>query len=130
MPATLNIAPDDPEAPALDRFQANLGLVDAWEEEHLKSSVGTSQEEITSGCDFDPWNSPPTYCNGGTVSDPDRIDYIFVEDRPEFQIQRLQRRVFWRELAPPDQFYADAAETVPNYLADHIGLEMEFTVRP
>lgn len=124
-----NIAPADPEADALLAFQKNLGLVDAWTESHPTRPGPTDTDAITGACRFDPYDSPPSYCDGGRADDADRIDYVFVEDRPDLQVRSIRRRVFWRELAPPDQFFVDAEETVPNYLADHVGLEVEFAVR-
>lgn len=123
-----NISPGDPEAGALEAFRRNLGLVDAWETEHPDRQGGTGRSDIVNGCEFDPWNSPPSYCGGGEWESPSRVDYVFVEDRPDIRIEEIRRRVFWRELAPPDQFFADEAETVPNYLADHVGLELSFAL--
>lgn len=125
-----NIAPGDSEAPALEAFQRNLGLVDAWEENHPEKQGGTDTDAITDACRFDPFDSPPSYCAGGEAEDADRIDYVLVEDRSDITVKSIRRRVFWRELASPDQFFVDENEEVPNYLADHIGLEVEFSVNP
>lgn len=123
-----NIAPGDPEAGDLDLFKENLGLVDAWKQEHPNRPGATDSDAITDACMFDPSDSPPSYCDGGASEEAGRIDYVFVEDRPDFRVDRIRRRVFWRELAPPSQFFADQDEEQPNYLADHVGLEVDFSL--
>lgn len=56
------------------------------------------------------------------------IDYIFVSTGRGLTVKDIRRRVFWRELAPPDQFFPDDEGEIPNYLTDHVGLELEFSV--
>lgn len=123
-----NIASGDPADPALQDFRRTLGLLDAWEETHPDAPGQTDSTAITDACVFDPMESPPSYCDGGVDSEAERIDYIFVEDHDAIAIEDISRRVFWRELAPPDQFFADEDEEIPNYLTDHVGLELEFSV--
>jgi endonuclease/exonuclease/phosphatase family metal-dependent hydrolase len=121
-----NIAPGDSEYDALTSFRDGLGLYDVWDR-FGDGYGGTNNDAITDGCVFDPEESPPSYCDGGSAGS--RIDYIFVEQgHPGIRVEDIRRRVFWRRLAPPGQFFADEDEQVPNYLADHVALELEFAV--
>lgn len=124
-----NIAPGYPAYPELLEFRENLGLLDAWIEVHGEMVGGTGGTDITEGCDFDPWDRPPYYCEGSGErgGEASRVDHVFVEDRRDIKVEDIRRRVFWRELAPPGEFYADEGGELPNYLADHIGLEADFT---
>lgn len=134
----------DEEYPWLLEFKDELGLYDAWLRhggmdgdgvEDVSRLGGTDDESITRACEFDPYESPPSYCDGGTDDDASRKDFILVEDgRDDIEVHRVRRRVFWRKLAPPAQFWAEeytnttlSHDRRPNYLADHVGLEMEFS---
>lgn len=126
----INVDGADPEYPAVTGFADSLGLYDAWER-HASGHGGTNDTAITEACSFDSDDAPPAYCTGGDGGK--RIDYAFVEVAQdshalELTVDEIRRRAFWRELAPPDRFYADDAETVPNYLCDHLGLELSLEV--
>lgn len=124
-----NIAPDGAAADALAEFASTAGLYDAWIE-HGRGPGGTNDDAIIDGCAFDPSGAPPAYCPSDDAGE--RIDYVFLEEPAadhamELRVDAIDRRVFWRELAPPDRFYADDAGDVPNYLTDHVGLELSLT---
>lgn len=71
----------------------------------------------------------PYYCpgNDGRTKEASRVDRVFVEDHRDIKVADIRHRVFWRELAPPEEFYADEDDALPHYLADHDGLEADFT---
>ncbi|NUB89586.1 endonuclease/exonuclease/phosphatase family protein [Haloterrigena sp. SYSU A121-1] len=124
-----NIAPDGAAADALESFASTAGLYDAWLD-HGRGPGGTNDDAIVDGCAFDPSGAPPAYCPADDAGE--RIDYVFLEEPTaehelDLRVDALERRVFWRELAPPDQFYADDNGEVPNYLADHVGLDLSLT---
>ncbi|WP_339102287.1 endonuclease/exonuclease/phosphatase family protein [Haloterrigena salinisoli] len=124
-----NIAPDGAAADALEAFASTAGLYDAWLE-HGSGPGGTNDHAIIDGCAFDPSGAPPAYCPSDDAGE--RIDYVFLEEPTadhelELHVDALERRVFWRELAPPERFYADDAGEVPNYLIDHVGLDLSLT---
>ncbi|WP_408957214.1 endonuclease/exonuclease/phosphatase family protein [Natrinema sp. 74] len=124
-----NIAPDGEAAAALESFAADAGLDDAWLA-HGNGPGGTNDGAIIDGCAFDADDAPPAYCPRDDAGE--RIDYVFLEaptadHAMEVNVDAIDRRVFWRERAPPDQFYADDAGEVPNYLTDHVGLELSLT---
>ncbi|RXK47487.1 endonuclease/exonuclease/phosphatase family protein [Halorientalis pallida] len=127
-----NVGAGGGEYGKLTAVRDDLGLADAWLG-YAGGPGGTNRTAITDGCAFEPAESPPSYCDGGAGGD--RIDYVFVEPtRPShasrLSIEAIKRRVFCRQLAPPDQFYADDAEERPNYLTDHVGLELDWTLTP
>lgn len=121
-----NIHPNAPEYPALEEFRDGLGLNDAWIQVHGDAAGPTGGAAITEACGFDPWNHPPYYCPDEDAGSEDaiRIDYVFVEDHPGVVVEDVRRRVFWRKLDAPSRF--NAARDRPNYLADHVGLEVDF----
>lgn len=120
-----NIHPDAPEYPALEAFRDALGLTDAWVEVHGDAAGPTGGAAITGACGFDPWSQPPYYCPDADADADDavRIDYVFVEDHPAVDVTDVRRRVFWRTLDRPSAF--DTGDGRPNYLADHVGLEVD-----
>ncbi|ELY96435.1 endonuclease/exonuclease/phosphatase family protein [Natrialba taiwanensis] len=125
-----NIAPDGEAAGALEDFAATAGVADAWLE-HGTGPGGTNDDAISNGCAFDPTTAPPAYCPQDDAGE--RIDYVFIEEPTaehefEARVDGIDRRVFWRELASPEQFYADDEGDVPNYLTDHVGLELSLSV--
>ena len=124
-----NIAPDGAAADALEAFAAGAGLEDAWLA-HGRGPGGTNDDAIVDGCAFDPNGAPPAYCPADDAGE--RIDYVFLEPPAaehamDLTVDTIDRRVFWRELAPPDRFYADDGGEVPNYLTDHVGLDLSLT---
>lgn len=120
-----NIDGDAPEYPALEAFRDALGLTDAWVAVHGDAAGPTDGTAITEACGFDPWSQPPYYCPDDDDSEAaERIDYVFVEDHPAVDVADVRRRVFWRKLDDPREF--DAGDGRPNYLADHVGLEVDF----
>ncbi|WP_424017734.1 endonuclease/exonuclease/phosphatase family protein [Halorientalis pallida] len=127
-----NVGAGGGEYGTLTAVRDDLGLEDAWLQ-YAEGSGGTNRTAITGGCAFESAESPPSYCDGGAGGD--RIDYVFVEPtRPShdcrLSVADIRRRVFWRQLAPPGQFYADDDEERPNYLTDHVGLELDWTLAP
>lgn len=120
-----NIHPDAPEYAALEEFRYGLGLDDAWVQVHGDAAGPTGGAAVTGACGFDPWDPSPYYCPDGDAGGEDaiRIDYVFVEDHPAVAVEDVRRRVFWRKLDAPSQFYTDGDR--PNYLADHVGLEVD-----
>lgn len=124
-----NIAPDGEAADALERFASTAGVSDAWLD-HGNGPGGTNDDAIVNGCAFDSSDAPPAYCPSDDAGE--RIDYAFLEEPSsdhtmELSVETIDRRVFWRELAPPSQFYADDNGEVPNYLTDHVGLELSLS---
>ncbi|MFC7196432.1 endonuclease/exonuclease/phosphatase family protein [Halosimplex aquaticum] len=122
--ADFNIAPGDEAYDALTTFASDRDLYDVWEE-HGTGHGGTEDNAIFDGCNFDPSGAPPAYCPNDDAGE--RIDYVFIEESQsahamDLTVDSVRRRVFWRELAPPDQFYVDDNEEEPNYLTDHVGL--------
>lgn len=97
-----NIAPDGEAADDLEEFAATAGLNDAWLD-HGSGPGGTEDNAIIDGCAFDPNDAPPAYCPSDDAGE--RIDYVFLEaptadHAMELQVDAIDRRVFWRELAP------------------------------
>ncbi len=128
----LNVAAGSGEYGTLRTVRDDLGLEDAWLQ-HAGGPGGTNSDAITGGCAFESAESPPSYCDGGDGGD--RIDYVFVEPPRDshacrLAVEDIRRRVFWRGLASPDQFYADDQEQQPNYLTDHVGLELDWRITP
>ncbi|WP_459191930.1 endonuclease/exonuclease/phosphatase family protein [Halosimplex sp. J119] len=126
----INVAPGDGAYDALTSFTADAGLYDVWEE-HGTGHGGTEDNAIFDGCDFDPADAPPAYCPNDDAGE--RIDYVFIEESQsshamDLVVEDVRRRVFWRELAPPAQFYVDDDEEEPNYLTDHVGLDLSLSV--
>lgn len=126
------------EAEVFEGFMAECSLYDAWERHG--GPVGTTYIEHgpPGGMDrakVDPLNPNYLEDHGERCDYPDvpdrRIDYILVEEpQPEhafdLEIERVRRRHFWRGKTNTREFWA--APDVPNYVSDHIGLEMECRV--
>lgn len=112
---------DDPYDELVE-LKENHDLYDAWE--RYGSGWGPTGGSSVAKCQFDPDDGAPYYCNGGGGTS--RSDYILVDEADKLSVEGINRRAFWRELAPPDQFYADDDEEVPNYLGDHLGVEIDF----
>lgn len=120
-----NISPTDSQYELLTAVRDRLGLYDAWE--RFGNGRGPTGRNAVTHCQFDPDDGPPYYCSGGE-GDSGRIDYVLLDTADRLQVKGLRRRVFWRELAPSDQFFVDGDTENPNYLTDHVGLELDFTV--
>ncbi|QLH76062.1 endonuclease/exonuclease/phosphatase [Halosimplex rubrum] len=125
-----NIEPTEDAFDAVADLKSTVGLYDAWET-HGTGHGGTEDNAIFDGCDFQPSEAPPAYCPNDDAGD--RIDYVFIEEATSAHamsvtVEDIRRRVFWRELAPPEQFYVDDDETEPNYLTDHVGLDLSLSV--
>lgn len=120
-----NIHPDAPEYSALEEFRDELGLNDAWVQVHGDETGPTGGAAVTDACGFDPWDHSPYYCPDGDAGGEDakRIDYVFVDDHPAVAVDDVRRRVFWRKLDDPSTFATESGR--PNYLADHVGLEVD-----
>lgn len=129
-----NIARDQAaEYDHLRRLMTELGLYDAWETHGGNPKpgfAGTNDDAFGEGCRIDPGGTPPYYCNEADSSDAgSRIDYILVEEpKPEhtfeLEIGGMNRVSFWREKGDPLEFADENGS--PNYLADHMGLELGF----
>ena len=70
-------------------------------------------------------------CNRSAVPDR-RIDYILLEEpQPEhtleLDIDQIRRRHFWRGKTDTSEFWA--TPDTPNYISDHVGLELDGRVR-
>lgn len=129
-----NIARDRPDEHAhLVDMMNELGLYDAWEAHGGNpepGAAGTNNDAFGEGCRIDPRGNPPYYCDEAESSDAgSRIDYIFVEEpKPEhtfeLDVGGMNRVSFWREKGDPLEFYDENGS--PNYLGDHMGLELGF----
>lgn len=129
----LNIAGDSREydrtlVPVLEEH----GLVDCWRA-HREGAGGTSRAAIRNGCPVDPADGPPHHCRGPGEAGI-RIDYVLLEAPTPYhelslEVQSIERASFWRGLAPPGRFFADDDRTVPNYLSDHLGIDVTLDVR-
>jgi endonuclease/exonuclease/phosphatase family metal-dependent hydrolase len=139
-----NVAADDEEYAVLERMADDLDLVDAWPDYGGRAG-GTGGGQTTEqsaalreGCTLEPSAGPPYYCDDSVRADAgvgERIDYVFVsepspEHAVELDVSALRRVSFYRDRAPPGEFYVEDDEAVPNYLSDHVGLELRFSVEP
>lgn len=125
-----NVEPSEDAFDAIANLKSTVGLYDAWESEG-SGHGGTEDNAIFDGCEFQPSEAPPAYCPNDDAGD--RIDYVFIEEATSehamsLTVDDVRRRVFWRELAPPEQFYVDGDESKPNYLTDHVGLDLSLSV--
>ena len=119
-------------------FLSTCSLYDAWERHG--GTVGTTYIEHgpPGGMDrakIDPVN--PNYledhgerCEYDDAPDR-RIDYVLIEEpQPghafELEVEHIRRRHFWRGKTNTREFWA--TPDVPNYISDHIGLELEVNV--
>jgi endonuclease/exonuclease/phosphatase family metal-dependent hydrolase len=122
-----------------EQFLAVCSLYDAWERHG--GSVGTTYIEHgppggMARAKPDP--AAPDYledrgrrCNYPAVPDR-RIDYILLEEpQPEhtleLDIDQIRRRHFWRGKTDTSEFWATSE--IPNYISDHVGLELDGRVR-
>lgn len=132
-----NIHGNDEDAyPELVRYMATLGLKDIWEVRGGKhGSTFLTESSPAERCIFNARQAGSrNYCDDYAIDDRNdygRIDYVFVEDPSpshefDLDITRVQRRPFFRNLTGSgrtDQFMVGDR---PNYLSDHLGLEMEW----
>lgn len=110
-----------------------LDLYDGWLRHGSGGSGPTNSSGLTAGCDIDDTAGLPYRCRGGDRDKGKRIDYIFVEEpKPahsfELDVAGMERATFWRGKKDQERFYADDSQRVPNYLSDHIALELNFDV--
>jgi hypothetical protein len=93
-------------------------------------------------CPFEP-SLENQYCMGyllNNASDSrclpgNRLDYVFIEEPKAhhsimIDIPRVQRQPFWRGIADNRYFWANKDDEIPNFLSDHLGLELELVVTP
>jgi endonuclease/exonuclease/phosphatase family metal-dependent hydrolase len=129
---------DQTEAELFGEFLEDCSLYDAWDRHG--GPVGTTYIEHgppggMERAKIDPIN--PNYledhgerCEYSDVSDR-RIDYVLVEEpKPEhtfrLEVEHIRRRHFWRGKTNTREFWA--TPDVPNYVSDHVGLELECSI--
>lgn len=125
-------------------------LDDLWLVRGGRAGATKNVAEFDAVCEFDD-DSPDghTYCKDydPTMHEDDpattipgyRLDYVFVE-RPsdhhtlELDCRRIRRRPFWRsedpdvdeEFDPTEEKHTEDDETIPHFMSDHLGLEVDF----
>jgi endonuclease/exonuclease/phosphatase family metal-dependent hydrolase len=123
-----------------------LNLYDAWSRHRNGSGptwMAREGEEYDGGnmypiCRFDTGGEAPFYCTETDSAQGMRLDYVFVENEAEshvisLDVESIRRRPWWRnpDVGPgesaTDYWRSDEEET-PNYLSDHMGLEVDFAV--
>lgn len=112
-----------------------LDLYDGWLRHGDGGSGATDTAGLTAGCDIDEDGGEPYRCVGDDRGRGDRIDYIFVEEpKPshsfELDVSSVERATFWRGKGNQERFYADGNGREPNYLSDHMALELHFDAVP
>jgi endonuclease/exonuclease/phosphatase family metal-dependent hydrolase len=126
------------EAEVFEAFLEDCSLYDAWERHG--GPVGTTYIEHgpPGGMDrakIDPINPNYLEDHGERCEYPDvvdrRIDYVLVEEpQPthafDLEVEHIRRRHFWRGKTNTREFWA--TPDVPNYVSDHIGLELECSI--
>ncbi|MDY7082323.1 MAG: endonuclease/exonuclease/phosphatase [Halobacteria archaeon] len=117
----------------IQEMKDELGLYDAWER-FGDGKGATNDAAFGGGCTVDENGEPPYYCQGNAEGEGERIDYVFVEKPKsghtiELDVADMKRASFWRGKADPSK-YADDNEEIPNYLSDHMALELEFDAVP
>ncbi len=126
------------EVELFEAFKSTCSLYDPWERHG--GPVGTTYLEHgpPGGMDrakIDPINPNYLEDHGERCEYPDvpdrRIDYVLVEEpQPEhsfeLEVEHIRRRHFWRGKTNTREFWATS--DVPNYISDHIGLELECSV--
>lgn len=111
-----------------------LDLYDGWLR-HGDGAGATDTAGLTAGCDIDESAGVPYRCVGEDRGKGDRIDYIFVEEpKPshgfELDVSSMERATFWRSKDDQERFYAGGNGQEPNYLSDHMALELHFDTVP
>lgn len=142
---------------SLLRTMAELNLYDVWLSRGGFASgtdvsdVHDINEDYTMTCTFDrsvrdaPCVDYPQFAPGTDHPVPGkRYDYVFVEEPSRnhgvmIDIPRVRRLPFWRgwdteyELDYThmfSKFVADTGDWTPNFMSDHLGLELELIVTP
>lgn len=142
----LNVAAQSDEHENVAWMADQLDLFDAWT--HHRTGHGSTWkarngEEYDGGdmypiCKFDTEGQAPHYCTEHDPGEGMRLDYVFVSEPADSQaisldVESIRRRPWWRNPevdfgeSATDFWRTDEAET-PNYLSDHMGLEVNFTV--
>ncbi len=132
-----NVEADSEEYATLETMMDDLGLYDAWTA-HGGRAGGTNRTALEHGCAIDTGDGVPYHCDDSRADHAGagrRIDYVFLSEPTddhavELDVTDLRRTTFWRGLADPGEFFADGDGAVPNYLSDHLGLELAFRVDP
>ena len=135
-------AQNDEMLEAFEQFKEDCSLYDAWERHGGPVSTTYIEHGPPGGIErakVDP--SHPDYLedHGERCSYPEdvpdrRIDYILVEEPDddhefEFDVEHIRRRHFWRGKTTTREFWVDDENGEPNYISDHIGLDIEFGIR-
>ncbi len=110
-----------------------LGLYDLWTR-HGERNGPTNGAAFGEGCRIDTDSGYPYYCKGTVetpAEDSKRIDYVFIEEPKnsheyEVEITDIKRASFWREKGDPMQFSSEG--DIPNYLSDHMALDVSFEI--
>lgn len=119
--------------PLLDELE----MYDAWRSTYGRKPGPTSIDEDDPMNTCEPWDrfdeTRPTTCHRGVSYNGRRIDYAFVElPKPRHRCKitdvSISRLPFWRKRTRPDEFYYDRSRG-PNYLSDHLGLELNVTLK-
>lgn len=111
-----------------------LDLYDAWLR-HGDGAGATDTAGLTAGCDINESEGVPYRCRSDDGGRGERIDYLFVEEpKPshgfELDASGMGRATFWRGKDGQERLYADGNRQEPNYMSDHIGLELHFDATP
>jgi len=112
-----------------------LDLYDGWLRHGGGGPGATDTAGMTAGCDIDEDGGESYRCVGDDRGRGDRIDYIFVEEpKPshsfELDVSSMERATFWRGKGNQERFYAGGNRQEPNYLSDHMALELHFDTAP
>lgn len=108
-----------------------LDLYDGWLRHGSGNPGKTDTVGLTAGCDIDEKGGVPYHCRSDDRGEGDRIDYVFVEEpKPshslELDIAGMERATFWRGKGNQERFYAGGNRQEPNYMSDHMALELHF----
>jgi endonuclease/exonuclease/phosphatase family metal-dependent hydrolase len=118
----------------IGEMMEELELYDGWLR-HGSGAGPTNAPALTAGCDIDESAGLPYRCGGEDRGKGDRIDYVFVEEpKPahtfELDVSGMERATFWRGKENQERLYADDSQQVPNYMSDHMALELHFDAVP
>jgi len=126
------------ERDLFEEFKSACSLYDPWERHG--GPVGTTYIKHGPPGGMDRARIDPAHPNyledrGERCEYPDvpdrRIDYVLIEEpQPEhsfdLEVEQIRRRHFCRDKANTREFWA--TRDVPNYISDHVGLELECSV--
>jgi endonuclease/exonuclease/phosphatase family metal-dependent hydrolase len=126
------------EVDLFEAFKQDCSLYDPWERHGGPVNTTYIEHGPPGGMDrakVDPINPNYLEDHGERCEYPDvpdrRIDYVLVEEpQPahtfELEVEHIRRRHFWRGKTNTREFWATS--DVPNYISDHVGLELDCTL--